>query len=66
MADGTEDAVRQRDLLLECCKRCWKKHVAGDESIGWDELSENLRETLCEVMGDEAFVSMVEEIGEES
>lgn len=34
---------------------CYKKHVLGDDSIGWDELSDKMSCALQEVMGDDGF-----------
>jgi hypothetical protein len=31
--------------------------VKGDDSIGWDELSDTLAMTLAQIMGDEEFCS---------
>ena len=45
------------DLMLKTLKRVYRKHVLDDKSIGWDELSDELLNTLCEVMGDGEYVS---------
>ena len=42
-------------LLLEAAKLAYRKHHLGDESIGWDQLSDVLQTTLAEVMGDRPF-----------
>lgn len=49
--------------LLEACQMAYRKHVADDGSIGWDELSEVLSSTLAEVMGDKEFVKWTEKVG---
>lgn len=41
--------------LLKAVKLAYRKHHLGDESVGWDELSETLMNVLCETMGDEEF-----------
>lgn len=41
--------------LFSAVANAHRKHVQGDLSIGWRELSEQLTDTLCEVMGDERF-----------
>ena len=42
--------------LLYACQMAYKKHHKGDESIGWDELSEILLDALCNSMGPDEFV----------
>ena len=39
----------------EALKTAYRKHVRGDEDIGWDELGDILCNALCNIMGDEAF-----------
>lgn len=48
--------------MLEALQMAYRKHHMGDPSIGWEELSDKLLNTLCEVMGDEAFVAWSNEI----
>lgn len=48
--------------LLEAAKLAYRKHHLGDDSIGWDELSEALQNALCEAMGDRAFVAWTNDI----
>lgn len=50
------------DELLEAVKLAYRKHHLGDDSIGWEELSEKLGDVLCEVMGDAAFVEWMKEV----
>ena len=38
-------------ILLEICKRVYRKHVLSDDAIGWEDLSDELGEVLCEQMG---------------
>lgn len=45
--------IRQIETTL---KNCYRKHVNMDDSIGWDELSDQLCDTLCNLIGDDAFV----------
>ena len=49
--------------LLETCKLAFRKHVLDDPDIGWDELSERLRDTLAEEMGVAEFAEWVENMG---
>ena len=48
--------------LLYACKAAYRKHCLNDESIGWDELSDILKEALCNAMSDEGFVLWLHEI----
>lgn len=46
-------------LSMRALKRAYRKHVRGDESIGWDELSDDLGNVLAQTMGDEKFCEWV-------
>lgn len=48
--------------LLEAVKLAYRKHHLGDDSIGWDELSEALHNALCNAMGDKAYLAWMDEI----
>jgi len=50
----------QKDKLLTACKIAYRKHHLGHESIGWDELSDLLLNTLTEIMGDDEFCEWLE------
>jgi hypothetical protein len=41
--------------LEEAVQFTYRKHHMGDDSIGWDELSDILLHALCEAMGDKGF-----------
>jgi hypothetical protein len=41
--------------LLEACKMAYKKHVLGDKSIGWDELSDAIFDAICNEIGSDGF-----------
>lgn len=41
--------------LLSACKLAYRKHHLNDDSIGWDELANSLRDALCNEMGDDTF-----------
>ena len=45
-----------RNRLVEVVKLFYRKHVLNDESIGWDELGNNLFNELAESLGDKEFV----------
>ena len=47
--------------LLHACQMAYKKHHKGDDSIGWEELSDILLNALCESMGDDEFVKWNEQ-----
>jgi hypothetical protein len=51
--------------LLYACKMAYRKHYLGDESIGWEELSEVLLEALCNHMGDEGYIIWINELTRE-
>jgi hypothetical protein len=36
-------------------ERCWRKHHAGDDSIGLEELTDELCETLLEIVGEARY-----------
>lgn len=50
--------------LLAAVKLAYRKHHLGDDSIGWDELSEALLNALCNSMGDEGFQAWLKEVTE--
>lgn len=70
----THDLSVKNDLLKEqiatltaACQLAYRKHHLDDQTIGWDELSEELLNTLCNVMGDEGFLKWVNVLwGEEA
>jgi cytochrome c553 len=47
--------------LLKAVKAAYRKHHLGDDSIGWDELSEIMLNALCNAMGDEEFNRWIKE-----
>lgn len=51
-------------VLLTAVKAAYRKHCLDDDSIGWDELSEILLDSLCEVMGDDGYQSWVKSVKE--
>ena len=65
---GWDEAINRIDnrlskynLILEALKLAYRKHHIMDDSIGWEELSEKLRDALCEAMGDEEYQQWLEE-----
>jgi len=53
----------QRNLteqLLACLKLAYRKHHMDDQKIGWEELSNKMRDTLCDVMGDKEFIKFLD------
>ena len=38
------------------CQMAYRKHCLNDESVGWDQLSDILKESLCNAMGDDGFL----------
>ncbi len=49
-------------MMLCTLKRCYQKHSMNDSSIGWDELCDELSDTLCNEMGVNNFNQWVEHI----
>lgn len=50
-----EKTTRKFDMAVDALKAAYRKHVKGDESIGWNELGTTLQNTLCELIGDKVF-----------
>jgi len=46
------------DDLLRVVKRAYRKHACGEDSIGWEELQDEMMSVLCNVMGDDEFVKI--------
>ena len=61
-AIGGQKIYTERNMLLEVVGIAYRKHHLGDDSIGWDELSENLLNALCNVLGDELFNKWLKEV----
>ena len=40
---------------VEALKLAYRKHCLGDDSIGWNELSDCLLDALCNELGDDGF-----------
>lgn len=47
------DTINKR--MLETLKKAYRKHVLNDDSIGWEELGEDMCSSLCEAMTDKGF-----------
>ena len=59
-----EKAIESNKMLIEVVKVAYRKHHLGDDSIGWDELSDALQNALCNVMGDDKFTGWLSQIRE--
>ena len=70
--EGPEKGKRFRDRVaerlreqiirdVEVIKKAYRKHVLNDESIGWSELGDELRDVLCEDLTDVGFQAWLEE-----
>jgi hypothetical protein len=59
-AIGGMKVYNDRTLLLVAVKAAYLKHHLNDLDIGWEELGEILKDTLCEVIGDREFVEWVD------
>lgn len=49
--------------LLEAVKLAYRKHHLGDDTIGWDELSDKLLDALCNAMGADGYLEWVKPYG---
>ncbi len=49
--------MKERDILLNAVQKAYRKHHLNDPNIGWEELSDILFNSLCEVMTDKGFQS---------
>lgn len=56
------DLLYAKRRLLSALQMAYRKHHCGDDSIGWNELSDVMCDSLCEVMGDEGFQRWVDSI----
>lgn len=54
-----EEERNLKEQLLVCLKLAYRKHHMDDQSIGWEELSNSMRDTLCNVMGDAEFIKFL-------
>lgn len=57
----TKELQRMVHLAIGTLKRAYRKHVRDDELIGWSELENELCNTLCEIIGDDAFQEFCKE-----
>jgi hypothetical protein len=48
--------------LLDTVKLVYMKHCLNDPEIGWEELSDKLLNTLCNVMGDKGYQEWLEKV----
>jgi len=47
-------------MTIRTLKRVYQKHVLNDDDIGWDELTDDIANTLAQVMGDDEFCEWAE------
>jgi len=50
-----KDLQAENERLLNAVKLAYRKHHLDDRSVGWEELSDALFNTLCDAMGDIGF-----------
>jgi len=60
MGEGIE--AQDRDSLFQVLKKAYQKHVLDDPDVGWDELGEDLRMVLCNIMGHQDFNKWLDEL----
>ena len=49
--------------LCEAVKLAYRKHALDDSSVGWNELVDELVDTLCNELGSGGFCRWLEEVG---
>jgi len=42
-------------IIITALKLAYRKHCLADDSIGWIELEDILKDALCDHMGDDVF-----------
>ena len=47
--------TRVEAQLLDAAQMAYRKHHLGDDSIGWDELSDILLSAICDAMTDKGY-----------
>lgn len=53
----------ENERLLNAVKLAYRKHHLDDPSVGWEELSNALFNTLCDAMGDVGFYEWLKNKG---
>ena len=48
--------------LLYAVKMAYRKHVMDDDSVGWGELDDILKEALCNKLGDDGYMDWLDQI----
>jgi hypothetical protein len=64
-AEGYEQLKRLcegQDTLLDVIKLVYRKHYLNDDSVGWEELSTILHNSICNALGDDAFIKWLQTI----
>jgi hypothetical protein len=57
-----EIGTNTRQQVINALKLTYRKHCLADDSIGWIELEDILRDALCEAIGDKAFQDFLGEV----
>lgn len=58
--DYIENKLTSREkMLLEAVQIAYRKHHMGDESIGWNELADQLQVVLAKVMGNKDYQAWI-------
>ena len=52
---------KQLEAAIKSLKRTYRKHWLSDDSIGWDELGDELMDVLCNLIGDVEFQKLKSE-----
>ncbi len=53
----------QGGLLLDVCQKAYRKHVLNDDSIGWENLGDEMCNALNEAMGPQGFCDWLDKVG---
>ena len=53
----------QEGRALAILKLVYRMHCLDDDSVGWNELGNLIKESLCEIMGDENFCIWLTDLG---
>lgn len=62
----TKQLEQDRERLLKACQMAHRKHTYGDDSVGWEELSDELSVVLQDIMGDDAYCKWQDEYNDKN
>ncbi len=59
----TEELQALMNEAIKTLQRAYRKHHLDDPGIGWGEMNNELKDTLCNLMGDKAFLVWLDRAG---